>query len=199
MKSAFAEKCPKTMEESYFLFLGRIDPKKGVDLLIRAYAALYHQTNNIGHSLIPKLVIAGPGFETPYGRKMQQLASQICLPNSIFWPGMLTGAAKWGALYNCEAFVLPSHQENFGIATVEALACGRPVLISDQINIWREIKEAGAALVQENSVAGTTRIFQEWLNLSAEAKLNMAAKAKTCFNNWFSNESAGRKLLKAIG
>jgi glycosyltransferase involved in cell wall biosynthesis len=196
MKTAFAEKCPEMKGESYFLFLGRIHPKKGVDFLIKAYSALCRSTVN---SPFPNLVIAGPGLETSYGKNMQKLASEICPSNSISWPGMLTGDAKWGALYNCEVFVLPSHQENFGIAVVEALACGRPVLISDQVNIWREIKEDGAALVQKNSVTGTTRLFLDWVGLSTEAKSNMAVQAKTCFLRHFSIESSSRKLLAAIG
>jgi glycosyltransferase involved in cell wall biosynthesis len=195
MKTAFAEKCPGLSEKKYFLFLGRIHPKKGVDLLIKAYAAFCRSTSD---SSLPKLVIAGPGLETPYGQNLQKLASEICPSDSVFWPGMLTGDAKWGAIYDCENFVLPSHQENFGIAVVEALACGKPVLISDQVNIWREIKTDGAALVGENSVAGTTRLFLDWNNLSAEARLKMAAQAKPCFQRFFSIESAGSKLLAAV-
>jgi glycosyltransferase involved in cell wall biosynthesis len=195
MKVAFAEKCPGIKEENYFLFLGRIHPKKGVDFLIKAYSALCRSTGSLP---LPKLVIAGPGLETPYGQSMQKLGLSICPANSIFWPGMLAGGAKWGALYHCEASVLPSHQENFGIAVVETLACGRPVLISDQVNIWREIKQAGAALVQSDSITGTTRLLLDWMNLSPEARSDMAARSKPCFQNYFSNESAGRKLLAAI-
>jgi glycosyltransferase involved in cell wall biosynthesis len=196
MADVFAQKCPDLKGRPYFLFLGRIHPKKGVDLLIKAYSALCRLNNN---PQLPKLVIAGPGLETDYGQAMQKLAVEICPPQSVFWPGMLAGDAKWGALYNCEVFVLPSHQENFGIAVVETLSCGRPVLISDQVNIWREIKDSGAALVQANSVAGTTRLLFDWMSLPAEAKLNMTAKAKPCFQDYFSNESACRKLLAAIG
>ena len=94
-------------------------------------------------------MIAGPGLDTAFGREMRQLAESLCPQPStltpqpaVFFPDMLTGDAKWGALYGCEAFVLPSHQENFGIAVVEALACGKPVLISNQVNIWREIEAA---------------------------------------------------------
>jgi glycosyltransferase involved in cell wall biosynthesis len=195
MKAAFAEKCPGLGGKKYFLFLGRIHPKKGVDLLIKAYAALCRPG---GNSPVPNLVIAGPGLETSYGQKMQKLASEICPPNSFFFPGMLAGDAKWGALYNCAASVLPSHQENFGIAVVETLACGRPVLISDQVNIWREIKEAGAALVQKNSVEGTSKLFLDWMNLSPDARLKMATQARLCFQNYFSVESATRKLLAVI-
>jgi glycosyltransferase involved in cell wall biosynthesis len=195
MKAAFAEKCPNIGEKKYFLFLGRIHPKKGVDLLIKAYSALSRST---GNSSLPNLVIAGPGLETQFGQNMRKLASEICPSNSIFWPGMLTGDAKWGALYNCEAFVLPSHQENFGIAVVETLSCGRPVLISNQVNIWREIKGNDAALVQKNTVAGTTQLFLDWMNLSTTARSNMAAQAKPCFQGHFSIESTTRRLLAAL-
>jgi len=195
MKTAFAEKCQGLNGKNYFLFLGRIHSKKGVDLLIKGYAALCRSASSSG---LPNLVIAGPDMETPYGRKVQKLASEICPPNSIFWPGMLTGDAKWGALYACEASVLPSNQENFGIAVVETLSCGRPVLISDQVNIWREIKEGGAALVGKNSVTGTTQLFSDWNSLSAEEKSNMAARAKPSFQRYFSVESATGKLLAAV-
>jgi glycosyltransferase involved in cell wall biosynthesis len=76
---------------------------------------------------------------------------------------MLSGAAKWGALYGCEAFVLPSHQENFGIAVVEALACGKPVLISDQVNIWPEIVEDGAGLVEGDTEEGVEKLLRSFL------------------------------------
>jgi glycosyltransferase involved in cell wall biosynthesis len=72
---------------------------------------------------------------------MLKLAADLCPSGTVFWPGMLSGDAKWGALYHATEFVLPSHQENVGIAVVESEACGMPMLISDQINIWREIKE----------------------------------------------------------
>ena len=78
--------------------------------------------------------------------------------------GMLSGAAKWGALYGCEAFVLPSHQENFGIAVVEALACGRPVLISDQVNIWREIVEDGAGIAEADTEEGVEKLLRRFLD-----------------------------------
>ena len=195
MKTALAEKCPALGDNDYFLFLGRIHPKKGVDLLIKAYAELCRSSGSLP---VPKLVIAGPGLQTPYGQKMHQLAADTCPANSIFWPGMLAGDAKWGALFHCEASILPSHQENFGISVVETLACGRPVLISNQVNIWREINEAGAAFVQDDSVAGTTRLLMDWNNLTAKARSDMAAQAKPCFQRHFSLPSAMNKLLAAI-
>jgi len=198
MGKAFTEKCPGIKGKPYFLFLSRIHPKKGIDLLIQSYAAICRSNSANSQSAIPNLVIAGPGLETSYGQKMLKLASDLTPPDSVFWPGMLTGDAKWGALYNCEAFVLPSHQENFGIAPVESLACGRPVLISDQVNIWREINEDGAALVQKDTGEGTTQLLLDWIGLSTEAKLQMAAQAESCFQRHFSIDYVTRKLLAAI-
>lgn len=60
---------------------------------------------------------------------------------------MLTGNAKWGAIYNCEIFILPSHQENFGIAIAEAMGCRKPVLISKHVNIWNEIYNSSSGLI----------------------------------------------------
>jgi glycosyltransferase involved in cell wall biosynthesis len=198
MKAASARRCPRLADARYFLFLGRIHPKKGIDLLIKGYSTLCRSSGAAHEPAFPCLVIAGPDSETPYGKSMQELGSKLCPAGSIVWPGMLTGDAKWGALYNCEAFVLPSHQENFGIAVVEALACGRPVLISNQVNIWREIGEQGAALVENDDFPGTTRLFQNWFGLSFSAKETMAAQARRCFESCFSGEMAARNLWKAI-
>lgn len=195
METAFIEKCPGVAGKPYFLFLGRIHPKKGIDLIVRAYAALCRDN---GHASLPKVVIAGPGLESSYGQNTKKLAESICPPDSIFWPGMLIGPQKWGAIYNCEASLLPSHQENFGIAVVETLACGRPVLISNQVNIWREVKDSGAALVESDSIEGMLKMFTDWLKLSAEAKAAMVARTESCFQSCFSIESVTRKLITAV-
>ncbi|MFN3589694.1 MAG: glycosyltransferase, partial [Spirosomataceae bacterium] len=80
----------------------------------------------------------------------------------------------------CDAFVLPSHQENFGIAVVEALACGKPVLISDQVNIWREISESGGGLVFDNTVSGLYDALGAYINrgVSTEALTPVEAYKK---------------------
>jgi glycosyltransferase involved in cell wall biosynthesis len=203
MGEAFAQKCAGVKGRPYFLFLGRIHPKKGVDLLIEAYAAIYGQrTTGSQPSTIsskhPLLVIAGPGQETPYGQQMQRLAADLCPPNSVLWPGMLTGDAKWGALYEAEAFVLISHQENFGIAVVEALACGKPVLISNQINIWREIDGDKAGLVSDDTLEGAEHLFRQWESLPPHVKIEMKRAAKYSYINRFDIALAGQYLPAII-
>jgi glycosyltransferase involved in cell wall biosynthesis len=110
----------------------------------------------------------------------------------------LSGDAKWGAVYGCEALVLSSHQENFGIAVVEALACGKPVLISSQINIWREIQEDKAGLVENDTLEGTTRLFERWNNLSSNRKAQMSYMAQISYQNRFHIKLAAQKLITAV-
>ena len=71
---------------------------------------------------------------------------------------MLKGDLKWGAFYAAEAFVLPSHQENFGVAVVEALACELPVLISDKVNIWPDIAHDEAGIVNADTAEGNAPV-----------------------------------------
>lgn len=196
MTSAFHEKCSQDHPEKYFLFLSRIHPKKGVDNLIRAYQSLLELK---GEYTIPNLVIAGPGAETEYGEEMQLLAgSHELSKNRISFPGMLTGNEKWGAFYGCEAFALPSHQENFGIAVAEALACAKPVLISDKINIWREISEGGGGLVETDTESGTFALLKAWIDTSAKQKKDLSENAFSTYDRYFRVDVNIQNLLRNL-
>lgn len=190
MKQAFQDKCPTWDGRSFILFLSRIHQKKGVDLLISAYLSLKKQQQNL-----PPLVVAGPGLDTPYGQRIQAMAEG---ENDILFPGMLTGDAKWGAFYNSEAFILPSHQENFGIAIVEAMASGKPVLISDQVNIWREIEQNKAGLVEQDTLEGTVSLLKKWLALNSEQKKEIGLNARKTYEQYFSVEEAAKMMIKTL-
>ncbi len=203
MLNAFRERVPELGDRPYLLFLSRVHPKKGVDLLIKAYTRLAAQRLEAG-VVTPDLVIAGP-LDSKYAESMQELAERerIRLPKvdgapAIHFPGMLSGDSKWGAFYGCEAFVLPSHQENFGIAVVEALACGRPVLISDQVNICDEIEQSGSGFVDRDDDAGTEALLRRFLELDDPAKVTMSSRATECYAANFSPQTAALRLLEAI-
>ncbi len=210
MQLAFKQACPELNDAPYLLFLSRIHPKKGVDLLIRAYAQLVKaQLNNPSSSSdhsssFPHLVIAGP-LDSAYAKEMQALAADLFPPSTahcslitghspcILFPGMLRGDAKWGAFYGCEAFVLPSHQENFGIAVVEALACAKPVLISDKVNIWREIESHHAGLIAQNTEEGTSKLLHQFLT-----GREWFTDPVSCFQKCFSVHGATLNLVNAL-
>ncbi len=190
MKEAFLKLCPEVQNEPYLLFLSRIHVKKGVDLLINAYLELKKTSLSL-----PKLVIAGPGGDTAYGQQMKELAA---IDQDIIFPGMVSGLAKWGAFYGCEAFVLPSHQENFGIAVVEALACNKPVLISDKVNIWREIVDEGGGMMSKDNQVDTYNLIKNYLSLSVKEKEKMTCCARNVYFKYFTIERASTKLYRAI-
>ncbi|QDV41311.1 N,N'-diacetylbacillosaminyl-diphospho-undecaprenol alpha-1,3-N-acetylgalactosaminyltransferase [Stieleria neptunia] len=187
----------------YLLFLSRIHPKKGIDLLINGYVDVALAQHTVRASM-PDLVIAGPTDST-YASSMQLLASrraeearQRGASCAIHFSGMLTGDAKWGAFYGCEAFVLPSHQENFGIAVVEALACRKAVLISDQVNICDEISAAGAGIVRPTTATGVSEVLSLWLGMSDESRRRITDQTTACYQTHYQPRQAASQMLSAL-
>jgi glycosyltransferase involved in cell wall biosynthesis len=129
----------------FLLFLGRLSRQKGLDLLLRAFEPISRARPDLW------LVLAGPDHEG-YESHVRELARQLGVERRVVFPGMLAGEAKLAAFVDADLFVLPSYSENFGGAIIEALACGLPVLISDQVNIHRELAGAGVAHVVTCSV-----------------------------------------------
>lgn len=188
-RQVFLERFPVLKNKRLILFLGRLHVKKGCDLLIQAFARVAALDDRL------HLVMAGPD-QTNWQASLQRMAQQLGIADRICWAGMLSGNLKWGALHSAEVFALPSHQENFGIAVVEALACGLPVLISNKVNIWQEICEDRAGLVAEDSLAGTVHVLQQWLTLTVDEQKAMAVSAKTSFASRFAVEHAARRCLQ---
>ncbi len=187
MKAAFEELCPQIKAKKYWLFISRIHPKKGVDLLIEAYNQLIKEN----HSL-PELVFAGP-TDSIYAQQMKKNASNN---NHIHFSGMLTGDSKWGAFSGCEAYLLPSHQENFGIAIVEAMACKKPVLITKNINIWREIEAGNAGWILEE--LNTDCIKKYLINIASQTNKALESKGENAFEtykNKFDVETCAKVFL----
>jgi glycosyltransferase involved in cell wall biosynthesis len=147
--SAFRAACPQVAGRRFLLFLGRINEKKGCDLLVQAFAKLCAAHPDL------HLVMAGPD-PAGWRERLEALACNSGCTDRIHWPGLLLGDAKWGAFAACEAFVLPSHQENFGVAVVEALASGRPVLLTHPVNIAQDLEADGCALPATASSAAMT-------------------------------------------
>ncbi len=189
--AAFRARCPQLGDRPFLLFLGRIHEKKGVDLLLQAHAELAAAVP--ATTTPPALVVGGPCADPAYLAQLRARAG-----SNVLWPGMLEGDAKWGAFRAAEAFILPSHQENFGIAVAEALACGTPALLSDQVNIWREVAAAGAALVEPDTAEGTRRLLARWLVLPAAERARMRAAAPACFANRFEISRAADSLLDEV-
>jgi glycosyltransferase involved in cell wall biosynthesis len=188
-REAFINRYPALRSRRFFLFLSRIHTKKGCDLLLTALERLAASHSDLD------LVMAGPdeeGLQT----KLEAQAKRLGIDDRVHWTGMLTGELKWGAFYASEAFVLPSHQENFGVAVVEALACQVPVLISDKVNIWPEIVQDQAGIVNEDTAEGTYRSMATLLAMTPEQRQRMVANGLACFRARYEMNSAARALEK---
>jgi glycosyltransferase involved in cell wall biosynthesis len=122
------------------LFLGRIAAKKGLDLLIRAFAVVSRRFDGA------RLVIAGPDDEG-LRPSLEALAERERVGDQVVFTGMLHGPDKLAALAAADVWALASHTENFGLAVMEALAAGVPTLISPAVNLAGEIERAGAGVV----------------------------------------------------
>ena len=107
---------------------------------------------------------------------------------------MLEGDTKWGAIHAAEAFVLPSHQENFGVAAVEALAAGLPVLLSDKVNIWPDIVEDRAGIVNADTAEGTYRSMVELLGMPDQERQRMVENGVRCFRSRYEMKRTAKAL-----
>ena len=190
-RQAFLARFPHLRGQRILLFLSRIHPKKGVDLLIEAFAAVASSDPRL------QLVIAGPD-QVGWQAGLQQRAAELGIAERITWPGMLSGELKWGAFRCAELFCLPSHQENFGIVVAEALACGLPVAIAEPVNISAEVAAAGGGLVHADTVAGTTEALRRWLALKAGEKQQMGIRGEQLFRQRFDFASVARNLLLVL-
>ena len=178
------------------LFLGRLHPKKGLELLIQAFGRVSAQHPQL--RLVIAGAVSGTGVGPDYLTALNELARHSCPPESVIFCGMLDGADKDGALCAAEAFVLTSHQENFGMAVVEALAASLPVLISDKVNIWREIDADRAGLIEPDTLDGTTRLLERWLSLDESQRDDMRSRARDCFQRRFDVQTVACGLVNAL-
>jgi len=188
LRPAFAEDRPAWGRRPFFLFLSRLEAKKGLDLLLRAYAGLRARYEDF-----PDLVIAGSGRDE-YVESLKKTAPA----QGVHWVGHLDGALKWRALAAAEGMVLVSHQENFGIVVAEALAVGTPVLISDKVNIWREVDNGGAGWIESDTAEGARRLFERWQATPAAEREAMRDRAEAVFREQFEIGRPAGRLLELI-
>ena len=189
--AAFLERFPHLQGKRVILLMGRVHPKKGCDLAIEAFARVLAHSENF------HFVIAGPD-QVGWRPSLEEMSRRLNVSDKITWTGMLTGDLKWGAMYASEVLFLPSHQENFGIVVAEALACGLPTLISDKVNIWREIVSEGAGLVAVDDVEGAVSLLKRWVALPEDQRKAMRESARDCFERRFEIHQVGRTLLRVL-
>lgn len=184
---AFRAAHPALRDRPFLLYLSRIHPKKGVDLLIEAFSRHAASLPDLD------LVIAGPSAPD-YRAKLEARVAELGIGSRVHWTGMISDDIKWGAFHAAEAFILPSHSENFGVVVAEALACGKPVLISNKVNLWHEVADGGAGFVEPDTLQGTNRLIDRFLALSPTDYAAMKADARVCYEQNFRFETAAARV-----
>lgn len=187
-KKLFLAKFPELVGKRLILFFGRIHPKKGCEYIAEAFAEVADSNQRL------HLVFAGPCEDGAYRKQLEALVPR----NRTTWTGLLRGDLRWGAMRASEVFALPSHQENFGLAVAESLACGCPVLLSKRVNIWREVVAAGGGFAGEDDLDGMRAVLGRWLQLSAAERDVMRTCSVEAFNRYFRIEDAARRILEVV-
>lgn len=191
LRSVFFSAFPELLGKNIVLFLGRVHPKKGCDLLVRAFFKGVKEDQNM------HLVFAGP-CDSVWADELKQEIGKLGIADKVSWLGLLKGDLKWGCFYAANVFALPSHQENFGMSVAESLSCGLPVLISDKVNIWREIQMDGCGLVGKDDYEGTLDCIRRWLALPFPSKEEMRVQARKTYHARFTVEQMASSLLRVV-
>ena len=154
----FRQQFPQVARRRVVLFLSRVDEKKGIELLLEAFASVRRQISDA------VLVIAGDGARS-YVDQLRQRARELNIADQVIWTGHLQREVKAGAFAAADVFVLPSHSENFGIAAAEAIASAVPTIVTESVAISEDVRsyEAGIAVKNDPTELATAicRILSE--------------------------------------
>jgi glycosyltransferase involved in cell wall biosynthesis len=176
--STLRDREPAIGNKKIILYLSRLDPIKGLEQLIEALGLLAKERDDFA------LVVVGDGPEA-YRKKLLSVMDRHGITSRVVFLGPVFADAKWQAMQEADLFALSSHHENFGIAVVEAMAAGLPVVISKHVNIHLEIENGGAGLVTDLAPDEIAAALKRLLD-NHELRLQMGRRARQlaseCFN-----------------
>ena len=166
----FLDTYPLAEGKRLILFLGRIHYKKGVDLLVNAWAQVAE--------LFPDalLVLAGPDSEDTL-TKVTATVTALKLQHRVLFTGMLEGAMKWSALAAASYFVLPSYSEGLSVAALEALSMGLPLILSEQCNL-PQVAQNGAGWQVDTNVVSLSKALSTAISCSPSTHRAFSAAAR---------------------
>ena len=194
---------PKSAEQSFrsrmgipgdrplLLFMSRIDPKKGLDLLIPALENLANEGQPF------QFVLAGANPQDPaYEAKIRHQIQSSVLHDRTTLTGFISGGEKTTLLQEADLFILPSYYENFGIAVAEAMAAGTPVVISDQVHIWQEITQSQSGWVSACTIESLTETLRLALSDRAEQQ-RRGLNAQIYAQKFYSWSAIAQQMIQA--
>ncbi len=187
-RERFRRQYPELVGRRLVTYVGRLNFKKGLDLLVQGFARVAEQRPEA------HLVLVGPDSDGYEARVRGWLRDAGVLDRTTF-TGVLAGEDLIAAAQEAEVFVLPSYSENFGQAVAEAMACGIPVIISDRVNIWPEVQRAGAGLVVRCDARETAQALHTILDNPALGR-EMGRRGRQLAREKMSWEVVGKQMLR---
>ena len=172
---------------SLVLFLGRINFKKGLDLLIPAFSRVVEKVPNA------RLAIVGPDNEG-YAVQVKKWCHQTEIVSKVFFVEHLSAPDVRCAYVDADVFVLSSYSENFGITVAEAMACECPVVISDQVDIWEVVKETQSGIVTQLDVGEISDALFSVLDNKDRAR-KMGENGRALIKNRFSWTIVAQQMI----
>ncbi|PIQ82702.1 MAG: hypothetical protein COV76_02160 [Candidatus Omnitrophica bacterium CG11_big_fil_rev_8_21_14_0_20_64_10] len=181
----FRKQHPELAGRKLLLFLGRLHPKKRPALAAEAFALLARKRNDL------QLVLAGPDEGGLASARV--ILEQAGLLERLSTPGAVHGAEKWALYLDSDLFLLPSEDENFGVAVIEALAAGLPVLVSPSVGVAETVEEAGAGRTAPLNAAAWAATADELLR-DPERRGRMGAAGRKLVAERFSTERVAARM-----
>ena len=185
-RSQFVSRYPELENRLIVLFLGRIQQKKGLDILAQAFGNLVRTRHDV------RLVVAGPDEDNTLTEIKTILKSQGALEKAVF-PGMLTGEQKLEALSAADIFTLTSYSEGFSVALLEALSAGLPLVITDECN-FPEVGDSRAGFVVRPNDSETASALMSLLD-SADLRREMSENARRLVRSNYTWERIAEKMF----
>ncbi|MCB1227489.1 MAG: glycosyltransferase [Verrucomicrobiales bacterium] len=184
--TVFAHDHPETSGTRNILFFSRLDVKKGLDMLIAAFALLHPKEAGL------RLIICGDG-DPPFVASLKQQAVEAGVEESITWAGQVVGDQRFAAFATAQIFVLPSHSENFGIALLEAMAAGLPCISTDQVALAADAASQGAVMIAEREPEALAGAMRELIESEPRSKA-LGQAARRLAQEQYSLDAMGRGL-----
>lgn len=194
---------PHLKDKKIILFLGRLNWKKGLDILVKAFAELIKDRPDV------HLLIAGCD-EKRYSEKVKKWIRQYGMNYidyssenknyaqevQVTFTGMLLGEQKIEAYVGSDIFVLPSYSENFGMAVAEALFCGVAVVISNKVGIYKEIRQNKAGVVVETNTEDLYQGIKLLLD-NPDLKKEMVINGRKLAKEYYDIDKVSDKMIEA--
>ncbi len=190
LEKKFYQKFKFLKKKKFFLFLGRFHKKKGCEILLKSMEIILRKDQRIF------LLMAGP--HSNYKSSLVKLSKKLNINKNIIWSNFLKNDLKWASILKCQAMVLSSHGENFGISVIESLSMSRPVLITNKVNTANYIKKTNSGFVSTDKVKNFHKILINFLKLKNKSKKIMGKNAFKCYLQYFNLVNSNNKFISML-